>query len=202
MNPEPAVLAASGDLSFALVLPGSWARIPLDDEQTSNREISRILRSRMPRRDELATMRREAREMMRALAAEARSIDAALLTMSLEILPGLPFASAIVAAYLPAPPDDGSDLPDRLAQALPGAELLEFDHGPGVRDLERTETEREDGSTRVTIDLSYIVPTPTPERWLQLDVDVPTELDPALVVELYDTIVNSLRWFEETESPT
>src|SRR3954468_7439865 len=82
---------------MSIILPGDWALIPLESEDAANQEISRLLRRQVPRRDELATMRRDAREMMRGLATDARESDAVLLALSLELLPGLPFAAAIVA---------------------------------------------------------------------------------------------------------
>ena len=63
---------------ISIILPGDWARIPLESEADANAEITRLIRGRFPRRDELATMRRETREMMRAIARDARESDAAL----------------------------------------------------------------------------------------------------------------------------
>jgi hypothetical protein len=100
---QGARLGRADDDRMSIILPGDWALIPLESEEAANEEISRLLRRQVPRRDELATMRRDAREMMRGLAADAREADALLLAMSLELLPGLPFPAAIVAHYMPEP---------------------------------------------------------------------------------------------------
>lgn len=184
---------------MSVILPGDWARIPLDDQDAANAEISRLLRRQVPRRDDLATVRHDAREMARGLARDARESGGIFLALSLELLPGLPFAAALLAHYVEEPrfEDIEEDLPleVRLAAALPTGDVLELDNGLAVRgwELDRPPADEPDAVTAVRF--NYILPSPFAGRWLQLFANVPTEVDPELIAQLFDAIAGSIRWY-------
>jgi hypothetical protein len=181
---------------ISVILPGDWARIPLESQEAANEEIARIIRRRFPRRDELATMRRETREMMRAIARDARESDAILVAMSFELVPGLPFAAALLAHYI-EPPLPQHDLPleVRLASALPGGEVLELDNGLAAREWQRLVPGPEDPDAFTTVRFHYVLPTPLEGRWLKVYANVPTAADPELVGDLFDAILGTVRWY-------
>ena len=183
---------------LSLILPGDWARIPLESEEASNQEISRLLRRQVPRRDELAAMRRDAREMMRGLANDAREAEAILLALSLELLPGLPFAAAIIAHYIPEPQfDEQLPLELQLAVVQQNGEVVELDCGLVARLVERDLPGPDEPDASIVIRFQYLMPTPFVGRWIQLYANVPTELDPELVTALFDAIVGTVRWFPD-----
>lgn len=186
---------------ISIILPGDWASIPLESEDESNAEIARVIRRQFPRRDELATMRRETREMMRTVARDARAADAALLAMSLELVPGVPFAAALIVEYIDIPlPEHELPLEVRLASAVPGGEVLELDSGLVGRESEVAVPGPEQPDAVTTIRYHYVLPTPLEGRWAKVYVNVPTPADPRLIDELFDAIVGTIRWYPEMGS--
>jgi hypothetical protein len=183
---------------ISIILPGDWARIPLESEADANAEITRLIRGRFPRRDELATMRRETREMMRAIARDARESDAALLAMSLELVPGLPFAAGLLVHYIDVPhPELEMPLEVRLASAVPAGEVLELDSGLVGREREVSVPGPENPDATTTIRFHYVVPTPFEGQWAKVYVNVPTEAEPELIAALFDAIVDTIRWYPD-----
>jgi hypothetical protein len=182
----------------SVILPGDWARIPLESQEDANEEIGRVIRRRFPRRDELATMRRETREMLRAIARDAREADAVFLAASLELLPGLPFAAALIASYIDIPhPELEMPLEVRLASALPNGEVLELDNGLAAREMQRSVPGPELPDAFTTIRFHYVLPTPFADRWVTWYANVPTEADPELVGALFDAILGTVRWYPD-----
>jgi len=183
---------------LSVILPGDWARIPLETQDDANEEITRVIRRQFPRRDELATMRRDTREMLRAIARDARESDAVFLAASLELLPGLPFAAALLAHYIDVPNAE-LDLPleVRLASAAPAGEVLELENGLAARELQRSVPGPEHPDAYTTIRLHYVLPTPFADRWVKWYANVPTDVDPELVGDLFDAILGTVRWYPE-----
>lgn len=180
---------------ISVILPGEWARIPVESAEEANAEISRLIRERFPRRDELATMRRETRDMLRDIARDARESDAALLAMSLELVPGVPFAAAILVHYIDVPhPELELPLEVRLASAVPNGEVLELDSGLAGREWELSEPGPENPDALTTIRYHYVLPTPLAGRWARVYANVPTAADTGLITALFDAIVGTIRW--------
>jgi hypothetical protein len=185
---------------ISIILPGDWARIPLESQERANEEIARVIRRQFPRRDELAAMRRDTREMLRAIARDARDSDAVFLAASLELMPGLPFAAALIAHYIDIPNAD-LDLPleVRLATALPDGEVLELDNGLAARESERSVPGPDDPDAFTTIRYRYVLPTPFRDRWVAWYANVPTAADPELVGALFDAILGTVRWYPDED---
>lgn len=193
-------LARDDDDRISIVLPGDWARIPLEGEEAANAEIARLLRAQIPRRDELATMRHETREMLRGIARDARKSDATLLAMSLELLPGVPFAAALLVHYIDIPhPELDLPLEVRLASAVPAGEVLELTSGLAGRESGISEPGPENPDAMTTIHYHYVIPTPFPGRWAKIYVNVPTTADPELIGELFDAIIGTIRWYPDAD---
>jgi hypothetical protein len=191
-------LERADDDRISIILPGDWARIPLESQAEANEEIARVIRRQFPRRDELATMRRDTREMLRAVARDARESDAVFLSASLELMPGLPFAAALLAHYIDIPnPDLDLPLEVRLATALPDGEVLELDNGLAAREVERSVPGPESPDAFTTIRFHYVLPTPFADRWVKWYANVPTTADPELVGALFDAILGTVRWYPD-----
>jgi hypothetical protein len=186
---------------LSIILPGVWSRIPMDSEEEANAEIARVIKRQFPRRDELATMRRDARESMRAIARDAHAEDAVLVGMSLELLPGLPFAAALIVTYVDAPhPELDLPLEVRIATTVPDGEVVELEGGLAGREWVRAVAGPDDPPDAVTtIAFRYVLPTPFEGRWAKVSASVPTEADPELIVELFDAIVGTIRWYPPGE---
>jgi hypothetical protein len=183
-----------------VILPGDWARIPLESQEAANEEIARVIRRRMPRRDEFATYRRDTREMLRAVARDAREWDAVFCAASLELLPGVPFPAALLAHYIDVPgASDDLPLEVRLAATLPEGEVLELENGLAARELLRSVPGPDEPNAFITIRLHYVMPTPFLDRWLKWYANVPTVADPELVGALFDAILGTVRWYPPEE---
>lgn len=186
---------------LSIILPGTWANIPLDDAGASDAAISALVKRQVGRNDRLATMRRDAKQQLAVVARDAREAEAVLLALSLEILPGVPFPASLMADYRAWP--DGEDertVADGLKLLLPQGELLEFESGVAVRSFRRAVIRP--GSTAIPdIKLEYFVCMPSGEQTLHVVADVPIECEPEVIATLFDAIVDSIRWFPSTGTP-
>ncbi|MBK4348406.1 hypothetical protein [Lacisediminihabitans changchengi] len=184
---------------MSIVLPGTWANIPLDDERATEHAISELLKKQVGRDDRLARLRRDARERLRAVAKDAREADAVQLALSLEILPGIPFPASMVIDYRPwldAAAVGDLTLAQRLALQLPSGDVLDLESGVAVRTFVDT-TMRQGTDDIPVIKLEYYLVVPSGERLLHVVADVPIECDPEIIATLFDAIVDSIRWFVE-----
>jgi hypothetical protein len=136
--------------------------------------------------------------MLRNIARDARESDATLLAMSLELLPGVPFAAALLVHYIDIPhPELELPLEVRLASAVPAGEVLELTSGLAGRESAITEPGPENPDAMTTLHYHYVVPTPFAGKWAKIYVNVPTTADPDLIAELFDAIIGTIRWYPE-----
>ncbi|WP_431278130.1 hypothetical protein [Leifsonia poae] len=186
------------EADMTMVLPGSWVSIPLADDEKAKREINNLVKRQVGMNDRLARVRRDAREQLRSMAAAAKTAGAFRVGLSLEILPGVPFPAAMIMDYRAWPASvselDADDLAAKLASAFPAAEHLDLDCGPTARTSVAAEM-RVGAETTQDVKLEYWLPVPGGERLLHITVDVPSPGDRALYTELFDAIVDSVRWF-------
>ena len=186
------------EADMTMVLPGSWVSVPLADDERAKREISNLVKRQVGMNDRLARVRRDAREQLRSMAAAAKTAGAFRVGLSLEILPGVPFPAAMIMDYRAWPASvsafDAGDPATKLAAAFPGAEQLGLDCGPTARTSVAT-TMRVGDETTQDVKLEYWLPVPGGERLLHITADVPSPGDPELYTELFDAIVDSVRWF-------
>lgn len=186
---------------LSIILPGTWAIIPIDDDKERDNAISTVIRRQIGRDDRLVRLRRETREQLRDIAARARSAHANLLALSLDLLPGVPFPAAMVAHYADwgDPPYDGErTVGERLAFMLPGGEILDFESGPAIRTFRAATIHP--GSTDIPdIELEYYLSVPSGRKLLHIVCDVPIQIDPELIAALVDSMVDSIRWYPDDD---
>lgn len=190
------------EAGLSIVLPGAWLTLPLDDPAMLERQIASVVRRRIDRDDRLARVRRDAKEQLRKMAADAGAAGAFRVALSLEILPGVPFPAAMVfdfcgwppAAAPPAtPPEDAADAERRLRLAFPEAEILPLGAGLTAR-RGMASTMKVGAETVQDVKVQYWVSTPDPQQLLHITVDAPMVSDTELYIELFDAIVDSVRW--------
>lgn len=187
---------------MSMVFPGSWANIQLDDDQSMESTISRLVKRQVGRDDRLARVRRDARERLLAVARDAKSSNAVQLALSLEILPGVPFPAALVADYRDWPDfgnASGMTLAQRLSAILPSGEVLDLASGVAIRSFRSTSIHQ--GTEQVPdIKLEYFLCVPGGQSLLHVLADVPISIDVELIAALFDAMVDSIRWFPDSES--
>lgn len=110
-----------------LTLPGEWWRVPLDSEQSTIRAATRMARSLYPG-DELATLRREIRDLVGKAAEEARAARARNFWFAREIVPGVPIPLTL-SMYAPELPQRMSADASPLAAADGLAGAIDDDQG-------------------------------------------------------------------------
>jgi hypothetical protein len=182
---------------ISMVLPGSWANIPVGDELNADRIIAALVSRQVGRSDRLARVRRESKEQLKDVVARARVAGVFQVALSLEILPGIPFPAAMFldfrpwAGQVPEPADRAS----RLLEMLPTAEILDLDSGITARAW-RQVTIKPGEETIPDTKLEYLLPTPSGDQLLHIIADAPVECDPEMIVALFDAMVDSIRWRE------
>lgn len=194
--------ARSPQGSYSIILPGTWAEIPLADEEAMRERIRSLVLQQVGRNDRLARTRRDAREELVSTAERARAAGATAFWMSLEVLPGIPLPAALIARDRAWPEGADADglgaarpLAERLAAATPGAEIIEQRTGPVARLREIGDDAI--GETREpSLYLEYSVPYPDDAGLLTVSVSAPTAHDPELYTLFFDAIVDSLTWAE------
>ena len=185
------------EAGFTIVLPGAWLTLPLDDPPTLERQIASVVRRRIGRDDRLARLRRDAKEQLRTMAAQAAAAGAFRVALSMEILPGVPFPAAMVFDYCGWPPvaqpKNGGGAELHLGLSFPDAQILPL--GSGLTARRAIASTLQAGTETVNdVKIQYWVCTPDPDRLLHVTVDAPMASDTELYTELFDAIVDSVRW--------
>jgi hypothetical protein len=190
--------ARSPEGSYSIILPGTWAEIPLADEEAMRERIRSLVLQQVGRNDRLARTRRDAREELVSTAERARAAGATAFWMSLEVLPGIPLPAALIARDRAWPEGAVAEglggarpLAERLAAATPGAEIIEQRTGPVEIGDDAIGETREP-----SLYLEYSVPYPDDAGLLTVSVSAPTAHDPELYTLFFDAIVDSLTWAE------
>lgn len=187
------------EANLSIVLPGSWLTLPLDDPPALERQIASVVKARIGRDDRLARLRRDAKEQLRGMATAAAAAGAFRVALSLEILPGVPFPAAMVLDYSDWPPaapgvmEQPDDTEQRLRLAFPGADLLDLGGGLAMRRAIAS-TIRAGDETANDVKIQYWVITPDADRLLHIVVDAPMASDTELYTQLFDAIVDSVRF--------
>ena len=187
------------EAGMAIVLPGAWSTLPLDDPEGLERQIASVVKRRVGRDDRLARVRRDAKEQLRSMATAAAAAGAFRVALALEILPGVPFPAAMVFDYATWPPlaagavadDESGD--DRLRRAFPQHEILPLASGLTARQAITTKL-KAGTETAGDVKIQYWIIAPDTERLLHVTVDAPTAGDAELYTELFDAIIDSIRW--------
>lgn len=185
------------EAGFAIVLPGAWVTLPLDDQPMLERQISSVVKRRVGRDDRLARVRRDAKERLRDMAAAAAAAGAFRVALALEILPGIPFPAAMVFDYAAWPPTapaaDAAEPAERLRLTFPDFEILPLACGATAR-AAADSVLRVGSETTADVKIRYWVTSPDADQLLRITVDAPMASDTELYTDLFDAIVDSIRW--------
>lgn len=194
------VTLTGADLS--IVLPGSWAVIPLTTAAAGERRVSALIKKQLGRNDRLAGLRRELRESINESVREAVDIGAVGLAISLEILPGIPFPASLVILPLDWPSTSGgADVPQaqRLLAAYPGSVLVEEGAARPIVRRHEMVTTTYDTETSNDLKINYWLPVGDGSSLVRVYVKAPMAHTPPLWLELFDTIIGSLGWLNEAQ---
>ncbi len=189
-----------------IVLPGTWANIPLDDEPTALTHVRRLVRRQVGTSDRLARARREATQEVSQNVQAARAAGVHTYLMSLELLPGVPFPAVILAmdeAWPAASADalERDDVAEALRSGYPDAEVAPQRNGPVARVAEMTQGTTDDGEPVLTMRLEYHVPYPDRSKLLLARVNVPGIPAAEPFATLFDEILDSLTFMEQPDGP-
>jgi hypothetical protein len=194
----PAVSLASSHHRYALILPGSWVSLPMDDADALKERVREVVRDRTPRDDRFATARRNLRDELLSSATNARVAGARLYALSMELLPGLPFPASLIAYDVDWPPSAPvvEDPAVRLAAAFPEfADVATAPVPTRRRSSVRTRTlgEGEGAAETTVLDLTYWFAGPG-EGLVCVMVSVPDCPGVEPITELFDMIASSIHW--------
>jgi hypothetical protein len=180
---------------FALVLPGSWASIPLADESARAARISALVKQQFGTNDRLAARRRQFRDELTRSAAQAADAGAVAFSIALELFPGIPVSGAMISVFEPWPALGGAldDQAARLTAAYPGAEVLDTAAGPMAR-AATPGVQEYTTTTTPSLDLDYWIPAPDGRRVLATNISLPIAPDPGPFTELFDSVMASIVW--------
>ena len=185
-----------------MVLPGTWASIPMDDPDAMRARVAAIVKKQVPRADRLARMRQTVCQELQASAAQASALGASIYSIALELLPGVPFAASLIGFSQDWPPATSAvtgPTADRVHRALPGGETLPCQHSTVLRRAELSP--KMVGSTEIqALDLEYWFVTPQ-DRLLCFLISAPMCEGVELFTASFDAVADSVRWATPTVDP-
>lgn len=195
-----------------LVVPGDWWRIPLHPEKARHAAVRGLVRQQFTGLEDRAALRHEVETATHGVALEAASSGGLVLWFSTATVEGLPLPISLVLAALPhgtvetirdslSGDDDvvaGSLRPGRVVrrsqvrdQSAAVAELA-----AAVRRADRSSADASDEAPATTaLHVDYWMQRPT-GGLLQLAFSSPLAALQEPLVELFDTVVDSLTWRE------
>ena len=199
---------ADGDVR--IVLPGTWVRVPLDSEEVATAFAKRLIKQQMGSADRLARSRREAVQELVKSARDAVGIGVHTYLMSLEILPGVPFPSALLLRDEAWPVESREhvatgDLTQALTAGFPGSEVAQRASGPVARRWEMARQsvgEGEDAEEFLTLRLEYFVAAPGGGGVLMARANVSNIPGAEPFATLFDEIVDSITFPEPEPEET
>lgn len=199
---EEAVVVSSPGRDYSLVLPGTWAVIPLFSAEETKRQVTRLVRAQMGRADRLAQQRRELTKELLETARRAQDAGSTVMYLALEILTGVPFPGALLVGDVDWP--DGTSLPiedlDAALAAFTDGTVVQHRMGPVSRVIEIGEQQIGE-TTTPTLRAQFRVPYPDLGRLLQFTVSAPMMVDAEIWAELFDQMIDSLTWTPESATP-
>lgn len=189
------VTAADRDLS--IILPGTWAWVPLGDDEAMRKRVTALVKAQVGQADRLAGRRRQSIDELIQTAQSAREAGALSFALSLELIPGVPFPGSMLMTKVDWPAAATAAEPGaRLAQAFPDAQILQQRTGAVARHAEFFQ-QRVGESTTSTLRCEYWMPVPDASRLLCITISAPTTPEPELFTQLFDSVVDSVTWTSE-----
>ena len=188
-----------------IILPGTWANVPLGEEKTTRKFIKDLVRRQVGPDDRMAQLRADATSETTKNVLEAMEIGVHTYLMSLELLPGVPFPAAILMADEPWPDESrpglgADDLPRALREGFPGGVVLDHPAGPVLRIAEFGETQIEEAPVSV-LRLEYHIPYPDRAQVLYARVSMPNIPSPEPFTALFDSIIDSISFVGPAGDP-
>jgi hypothetical protein len=189
--------------SVRLIVPGTWASVPLSDPDTAAAFVKKLVKKQVGTADRLARVRREATQEIMISARDAALAGAHSYFMSLELLPGVPFPAAILLTDAPWPPASrealaSGDVAAALKAAAPEGEVATQRNGPVARVAEMTQGKvTEDGTEFLSMRLAYYIPFPDRSQILLAQVSVPNIPSAEPFATLFDEILDSAAFTED-----
>ncbi|MEC5185956.1 hypothetical protein RCH12_003435 [Cryobacterium sp. MP_3.1] len=189
----------SPDQTFSIILPGTWAVIPLQDEVAMTKRIVALVKKQVGGGDRAARLRRQTRDEFVKTAQQARDAGAISFALSMELLPGVPFPAAMITTVETWPVSASAELDpaDRLRAMVPDAVVLEQRSGLVARQAESAR-QRVGQETVPSLRATYWLPRPQTDDLLRITISAPMVDDADLFTELFDAIVDSITWKAET----
>lgn len=190
-----------------IVLPGTWANVPLEDPESAAAYVRRLVRRQVGNADRLARTRREATQEIAGNVQAAMAAGVHTYLMSLELLPGVPFPAAILAMdeEWPAAANEAlaeGDVEQALRVAYPTGEVAPQRNGPVARVVEMTRGRTGEGDDVLTMRLEYHIPYPDRSRLLMARVNVPGIPSAEPFATLFDEILDSVTFMDAATSET
>jgi hypothetical protein len=183
---------------LTVLLPGTWAVVPMTTEDEVRARVGALIKNRLPKGDRLARLRRDARDRTLEAALAALKMEAEAFAMALEILPGIPFGASLIG-FLPGwppaatPGDDG--LLGRLQRAVPEAEV--FQHPLGALARRSATVVSQPGENELpALDFEYWIAREEGSPIVFM-VSVPMSPDDELMTRFFDSVMDSVRWTGE-----
>jgi hypothetical protein len=200
----------SESAKFTIVLPGTWANIPLHDPAETERSVRALVKKQVGRDDRFARVRRDAKNQLMELAENASATNILGLSLWLELVPGMPFPGSLTVDVVERPddseesvlPTDNEELALFLGRVFPEATVLDAGPGPTARTAYVTSVRA--GENEIPhLKITYVVPDPGAQRMLRFLVDLPTVDRTENYVDLFDLVIDSVRLTSaETSAPS
>ncbi len=180
----------------SLALPGTWADLPLHDDEALKQRVSALVKQRVGRDDRRAMLRREVREQLMGSAQRARESGAFALHMALELVPGVPFAATLLLALERWPGPSGGEAPleDRMRATFQGMELIPYREGWAVgrsRTVERQLVEERIQEFQADY---WLAREDAPDALVRIHVNAPNAPYPELYDEFFTALIRSASW--------
>lgn len=190
-----------------IVVPGTWANVPVDDPARATAFVKRLVKERVGSADRLARVRREATQELLVTARDAAAVGVHTYLVSLELLPGVPFPAALMMLDEEWPATVGvpaaEDVRAALTAAYPSGEVAVQRNGPVARVVEMTDGRTGEGEEAVDVRsmrLEYHVPYPDRSRLLFVRVSVPDVPAAEPFAMLFDEIVDSITFLPAVDA--
>ena len=197
----------TSDVSFAL--PGTWYRIPVQNEKASLSAIRSFADDHIGKGDELATLRREMRTQLATAASEARLVGGQHMFIATDLVPGTP-AGITLTTYIPNIPRPlSASISIQLAAESIASQLQ---NPAGTSDIDTWDGERvsvvreqrsvfhtnQDGEQAESLRVDYWLLREVDPDPLLLSFSAPVYVDDMrdALAELLDAIVSTCDWQE------
>lgn len=183
---------------FTLLLPGTWAMIPMTTPEEIKAATKRMIQKQVPKGDRFAALRLEARREAEKNAMEAFENGAVVYALALELLPGVPFSASLIGLR-PGWPDEASPhatVADKLKAVLPNGEDVE--NPTSLVRRRATHSTQQPGEKPITsLDIEYwLVREDKPPTLFLISVPQIPASDEE-IIEFFDAVIGAILWTDD-----